>query len=91
MGGDGGSTFCRLLKQVGFTQIEYTLHPIDLSRQVYQRFLDSTIQEIERPLCDAQLTSKEDLAYLLALKQQQANDPYFCAMGMIISILARKP
>jgi hypothetical protein len=86
----GATTFCNLLKQAGFTHIRYTLHPIDLSGQVYQRFLDSTILEIKQSLYDAQLTNKEELTSLLLDKKQQTNDMYFCAMGMIISILAQK-
>lgn len=84
------ATFCHLLKQVGFTHIRYTLHPIDLSGQVYQRFLDSTILEHKQPLYDAQIVDKEDLDSLLVQKQRQTKDVHFCAMGMIISLLAQK-
>lgn len=85
-----GTTFCRLLSQAGFKNVRYTLHPINLSGQAYQRFLDSTLQEISQALCNAHLIDKDEFVSLLERKQQETRDIHFCAMGMVISVLAQK-
>jgi ubiquinone/menaquinone biosynthesis C-methylase UbiE len=91
-----GVYLCRMLRESGFVDVTYTIHPINFggwnnaSGRACCQLILNDIKRARPIFLECQLTSAEEFDALIAQQEKDISDMYFCGTGAIISAVATK-
>lgn len=91
-----GVHLCRLLREAGFVDVTYTIHPVNFggrnnaSGRACCQLILNDIKRARPYFLDFGLTSAEEFDDLIAQQEKDISDVYFCGTGAIISAVAWK-
>ncbi len=89
--------FPRLLREAGYSEVNYTLHAVDIGNQVGNPGKDYILAvltqdtRIASHLVKAEVVTQQEINSLTAAMYHDAQRLKYCAMGMLISVVGMKP